>query len=394
LIQRRKKNRNGDPPDGTTKYDLRAVRKRPTSSVSPSSSVSSCANGSVRPQIDTLCEDVVIGDLGNESLAAGTAALSVAQSKHPHIDDLPKNKKPHAMGMKSGGQSILQRGQEILPTFEAAGVNSWFRDRDSLLLECASQTAALSVAQSNHPPLDDLTKNKKPRAIGVKSGEQSILQRGQEILPTFEASGANSWFRDASQSGVAGVPLTANMVPQQRHQRKLVQLQQQNQELKPFNQELKTTMTIKQFLDEKGKEERKSQETQLNQSRARAARSTEVSDINQAMLAEPNGKEALAEAKLYVSEMEQEVKKYIQVKEALEKATTKLTQVKLDNEKLKCELQSLHGRFEAEQKTLQDLRDDALELHKEIERLRTEKQYLKDNLQRVRTQQKTEEKTS
>jgi hypothetical protein len=57
LIQRRKKNRNGDPPDVATKNDqlptgIRGGKQSPTSSVSPSSSVSPCDNDSVRPQVD------------------------------------------------------------------------------------------------------------------------------------------------------------------------------------------------------------------------------------------------------------------------------------------------------------------------------------------------------
>ena len=131
---------------------------------------------------------------------------------------------------------------------------------------------------------------------------------------------------------------------------------------------------------------------------ARAARTTADSAMARAMEAERKGKDALAEAKTYVTEMEQEVNKYNQVKDALEEATTELTKLKSEttayqesNEKLKCELQSVQGRFEAEQKTTQDARASlseaesrSLELYDEGERLRKENQKLKDELQRAR----------
>ena len=54
-------------------------------------------------------------DLDNESLSA-TVTLSVVQAKHLPLDDLTQNKKPHPVRMKSDGQTIRQRDQEVLPT--------------------------------------------------------------------------------------------------------------------------------------------------------------------------------------------------------------------------------------------------------------------------------------
>jgi hypothetical protein len=101
--------------------------------------------------------------------------------------------------------------------------------------ESLSATATLSVAQANHLALDDLTTQyKKPRTARMKSGEQSIRQRDQKVLPRFEAASGSNWFRGgrdslleqcSNQTGV-GVPLTANL-PQQL-QRELEHVQQQN----------------------------------------------------------------------------------------------------------------------------------------------------------------------
>jgi chromosome segregation ATPase len=144
---------------------------------------------------------------------------------------------------------------------------------------------------------------------------------------------------------------------------------------------------------------------------ARAARSTADSAMERGTTAQRNGKEALAEAKAYVAEMEVEFKKYNQVKDALELAKTELTQLQVDaetyqekNETLTCELQTAKSCLEAEQKSSQDVRDvvgqaesRSNELYEEVERLRKESQRLKDDLQRARTtiseEKNSEEKT-
>ena len=97
---------------------------------------------------------------------------------------------------------------------------------------------------------------------------------------------------------------------------------------------------------------------------ARAARLTADSAMERAMVAERNGKEALKEAKLYVSEMEQEVEKFNQLKEALDTAQIELSKIRLDaktyhetNDTLTCELQIIQGRLETEQTTSQEVRD-------------------------------------
>jgi DNA repair exonuclease SbcCD ATPase subunit len=130
---------------------------------------------------------------------------------------------------------------------------------------------------------------------------------------------------------------------------------------------------------------------------SRAARSTADKAMERAMMAEQNGKEAQAKAKLYVTDMEKEVAKYSEVKEALEKATLELEQVRAESESLTetnakqtCELQSVSGRYEASQKTVEDLKKElsesqvrANEFFEETERLRHEIQRLKDDFQRL-----------
>jgi chromosome segregation ATPase len=130
---------------------------------------------------------------------------------------------------------------------------------------------------------------------------------------------------------------------------------------------------------------------------SRAARSTADKAMERALMAEQNGKEAQAKAKLYVTDMEKEVAKYSEVKEALEKATSELEQVRAEsksltetNAKQTCELQSVSGRFEASQKTVEDLNKElsesqtrSNELFEETERLRHEVQRLKDDFQRL-----------
>jgi hypothetical protein len=148
-IQRSKKNRKVDPPDVATQNNqlpTRGVKKSPTPSVSPScSNVSPYASASDHLQVDALCDDVVVDNLGNESLAATTATLSVTQSEHFPLDGDLTQKKPHAVGMKSE-QFIRPRGK-VIPTFEAAGGNYWFQDHDTLLLEYAYQIVGVPLAE-------------------------------------------------------------------------------------------------------------------------------------------------------------------------------------------------------------------------------------------------------
>lgn len=130
---------------------------------------------------------------------------------------------------------------------------------------------------------------------------------------------------------------------------------------------------------------------------ARAARSTADSAMERAVKAELDGKEAQAKAKSYVAEMEQEVAKYSQIKQALETATSELENSQSETKsltettgKLTCELQSVSGRLEASQKTVDDLKTSlsdsevrSNELFQETERLRMQCQRLKDDVQRL-----------
>lgn len=130
---------------------------------------------------------------------------------------------------------------------------------------------------------------------------------------------------------------------------------------------------------------------------ARAARSTADRAMERALTAEQDGKEAQAKAKLYVADMQKEVAKYSDVKEAMEKAVAELEQAHADsstltetNAKQTCELQSVSGRLEASQKTIEDLNNELLEskihsgeLFEESKRLRHEIQRLKDDFQRL-----------
>lgn len=136
---------------------------------------------------------------------------------------------------------------------------------------------------------------------------------------------------------------------------------------------------------------------------ARAARSTANTSMERALMAEQNGKEAEMKAKLFVSKMEKEVAQYDEVKEALEKVSGELEQAKKDagalsetNAKQTCELQSIAGRLEASQLTIED-RNKALaesekrsgELFEETERLNREIHRLKDELHLVALRMKT-----
>ena len=138
---------------------------------------------------------------------------------------------------------------------------------------------------------------------------------------------------------------------------------------------------------------------------ARAARSTADIAMQRAMAAEHNGKEALAEAQGYVSEMKEQVENYNDVKRNFEGARNGLNQAKLDaeaysknSEILKCDLLSCQGRLEAEQRTCQDVRDTLCqaethsnELYEETERLRKEIQRLKDEVGRLHKNRGDEE---
>lgn len=137
---------------------------------------------------------------------------------------------------------------------------------------------------------------------------------------------------------------------------------------------------------------------------ARAARSTADSAMERAMIAERQGNDALAKAKIYVSEMKEEVAKLDKIKAELLSTKAELECVRAEAhtakqawEKQSCELQSVHGRLEAEQMTTRQLRMElaqastrSSELMEEMERLRREGKRLKDDLQQRR---KSEEKT-
>jgi hypothetical protein len=145
LVQRRKVNRKEDPPAEFATQHNQLSSTRAKKSPTPHGSRLRSANDSGRPQVDTLCEDVIVDDLGYESLGAAET-LSVAQSKHSPLGGDVTQKKPHAIGMKIG-QSICPRGQ-VLPTFKAgAGDNSWFRDHDALLLEYAYHTVGVPLTE-------------------------------------------------------------------------------------------------------------------------------------------------------------------------------------------------------------------------------------------------------
>lgn len=130
---------------------------------------------------------------------------------------------------------------------------------------------------------------------------------------------------------------------------------------------------------------------------ARAARTTADSAMQRALTAESNGKQALAEARQYVDEMEKEVAKYNDVKASLETATADLKEITASkqkyqdsNEQLNCELASVAGRLEAEQATSQGLRERlsetqnrSNELYNEVERLRRDSKRLQDEVRRL-----------
>jgi chromosome segregation ATPase len=130
---------------------------------------------------------------------------------------------------------------------------------------------------------------------------------------------------------------------------------------------------------------------------ARAARTTADSAMQRAITAESKGKQALAEAKQYVDDMEKEVAKYTDVMVALEKASKELVEVRSEkqhfqdsNEQLKCELTSIAGRLEAEQATNSDLKQSlseaqnrSNELYDEVERLRRDGKRLQEDVRRL-----------
>jgi len=130
---------------------------------------------------------------------------------------------------------------------------------------------------------------------------------------------------------------------------------------------------------------------------ARAARTTADSAMQRALTAEMNGKVALAEAKSYVDDMEQEVVKYNTVKEKCEQATTELVTLRREaatsqesKEKLKCELIRVSGQLEAEQLTLEGMKQTcsleqnrSSELYDEVERLRKEQRRNQEEIRRL-----------
>jgi chromosome segregation ATPase len=137
---------------------------------------------------------------------------------------------------------------------------------------------------------------------------------------------------------------------------------------------------------------------------ARAARTTADAAMQRAAAAEINGKQALAEAKRYVDEMQHEVAKYNDVTASLETATKSLQEALSDkrkyqdsNEQLNCELTSVSGRLEAEQATNEGLRRSLAEaqkrsneLYEEVERLRRDGKRLHDEIRRLSETSKTE----
>lgn len=130
---------------------------------------------------------------------------------------------------------------------------------------------------------------------------------------------------------------------------------------------------------------------------ARAARTTADSAMQRALAAEAEGKRATAEASSYVKEMEIEVAKYTEVKASFEAATNDLEILRAESlkfqdtaEQLKCELTSVLGRLEAEQATVQSLKQSltgaqerSTELYNELERLRKEGKRNQDEIRRL-----------
>lgn len=130
---------------------------------------------------------------------------------------------------------------------------------------------------------------------------------------------------------------------------------------------------------------------------ARAARTTANTAMERAMAAEMKGKEALAEAKAYVKDMQEQVAQLNAIQAELEQTKTELERTKLDASsnheskiQLKCELQTVQGMLEAEQLTNTDLKEEAArattrstELLEEVERLRRESQRYQNDLKRV-----------
>jgi predicted nuclease with TOPRIM domain len=130
---------------------------------------------------------------------------------------------------------------------------------------------------------------------------------------------------------------------------------------------------------------------------ARAARVTADSAMQRALVAETNGKQALADAKQYVEEMEKEVVKYNDVKKSLQETQKELegsrTEAKKyqeSSEKVKCDLTIALGRLETEQATSEDLKQSlseaqtrSNELYEEVERLRRENQRSQDEIRKL-----------
>jgi chromosome segregation ATPase len=135
---------------------------------------------------------------------------------------------------------------------------------------------------------------------------------------------------------------------------------------------------------------------------ARAARSTADSAMERALKAEANGREALAEARSYVKEMQAEVVNLDKIKdeltsakEELKKAQAIADESKLSSDTLGAQVQTLASQLQAEQERLSltetDLtgsQDRSNELLDEIERLRRESKKTKDDLKRVTAEKK------
>eukprot|EP00535_Pseudo-nitzschia_heimii_P013147 CAMPEP_0197197494 /NCGR_PEP_ID=MMETSP1423-20130617/32897_1 /TAXON_ID=476441 /ORGANISM="Pseudo-nitzschia heimii, Strain UNC1101" /LENGTH=1093 /DNA_ID=CAMNT_0042651317 /DNA_START=69 /DNA_END=3350 /DNA_ORIENTATION=+ len=130
---------------------------------------------------------------------------------------------------------------------------------------------------------------------------------------------------------------------------------------------------------------------------ARAARAISDTAMERSMKAELNGKQALAEAKVYVENMKGEVEKYEVVKAELEKTSREWKRAQAEaeankdsNEQLRCELTSISGRLEAEQANLKDTKenlasahDRSNELYEEVERLRQAMKSQKEEIKRL-----------
>ena len=141
---------------------------------------------------------------------------------------------------------------------------------------------------------------------------------------------------------------------------------------------------------------------------ARAARATADSAMTKAVKSEINGKQALAEARVYVEEMKGEVASHEAVKEELRESRAELEKSRSEaethrdsSEKLRCELASLSCKLEAERATMEGLRESLSteqnrchELYDEVERLRGEGRNHRDEIRRLSEARRNESNPS